>query len=335
MSQTARVIEREATTRGARGLLRVADLSTEELGRLLDAASDAARAPHRPSRPGTERELLVCLFDGPSTRTRAGFAGAAHRLGLEPLFLTTGDTHIRTGESLEDTLHALSYSAAVTAMRLDSHRSIEEAAAAIPTPVINAGSVDHDPCHVLADVLTLRDHFGRLSGLRIAYVGADRAIPTSLREAADRLGMHVVVAAPPSPTPHPDVYGRMTKPDRIDPRDAVRGAHVVYTDAWVQAGDQARKGGGIWDAATHQVNGELLALAAPDVVVLHRLPLHRGQEIATDVVDGPRSLIWEQVANRLPATVAILEHVLTADDAPGGGSEPISWPAANWRRDSR
>jgi ornithine carbamoyltransferase len=309
MSPHSAVIERGATVRGGPGLLRVADLSANELGRLLQAASDAARTPHHTSVPDTDRDLVVCLFEGPSTRTRAAFAGAARRFGLEPLFLTASQTHIRTGESLADTLRALP-AAAVAAVRLESHRSVEEAAAAAPMPVINAGSADHDPCHVLADLLTLRDRFGRLSGLRIAYVGADRAIPASLREAGDRLGMHVIAAPPPTPTPHPDVYGRMVKPDRIDLRDAVRGAQVVYTDAWVQAGEQARKGGGIWDAATHQVNRELLALAAPDVVVLHRLPLHRGQEIAADVVDGPQSLIWEQVANRLPATVAILEHVL-------------------------
>lgn len=322
MSRAGTVLEPGGAARTARGLLRVADLSAEELRRLLDAASDAGRTPHHAVDPEADRELLVCLFDGPSTRTRAAFAGAARRLGLEPLFMTTGQTHIRDGESLEDTLHALGSAAAVAAMRLASHRSIEEAAAVAPMPVINAGSADHDPCHVLADVLTLRQHFGDLSGVRIAYLGADRAIATSLSEAGDRLGMRVITAPPPTPTPHPDVYGRMPKPEGIDPCDAVRGAHAVYTDAWVQASEQARKGGGIWDAATHQVNRELLALASPDVVVLHRLPLHRGQEIAADVVDGPHSLIWQQVANRLPAAVAILDHVLAADGAGVSGRRP-------------
>lgn len=300
----------------ARQLLRVADLSVHGVSELLDAAFHAKEAGLRP-RVVSSGDLLVCLFDGWSTRTRAAFAGAAHRLGLEPLFLTTTDTHVRSGESLADTLRALSSSAAVIAVRLPSQTSIEEAARASRVAVINAGSDQHDPCHVLADLLTLREHFGSLTGLRIAYIGADRAIPTSLREAGDLLGIEVIDAPPPTPVYHPDAYGRTPEPDscRVDLRDAVRGAHVVYTDAWVQGSEQGRLGGGIWDAATHQVTHDLLALADDDVVVLHRMPIHRGQEIAAEIIDSPRSLIWHQAANRLPTAIAIVEHVLDDPDA--------------------
>ena len=312
----ATVIMSPLTVIRARQLLRLADLSARQLSELLDAGLQAKTPGNRP-RVVPSGGLLVCLLDGRSTRTRAAFAGAAHRLGLGPLFLTTTDTHVRAGESLADTLRALSSAAAVIAVRLPSQTSIEEAARAACTPIINAGSDQHDPCHVLADLLTLREHFGSLTGLRIAYIGADRAIATSLREAADLLGIEVIDAPPPTPTPHPDTYGRMPTPDpcRVDPRDAVRGAHVVYTDAWVQGSEQGRLGGGIWDAATHQVTHELLALADDDVVVLHRMPIHRGQEIAAEIIDSPQSLIWQQVANRLPTTIALVEHVLEDPDA--------------------
>jgi ornithine carbamoyltransferase len=314
--ETAVIMSPPADVRSRR-LLRVADLTAHELSDLLDAASQA-KEPGRRQRVFSSHDLLVCLFDGRSTRTRAAFAGAAHRVGLEPLLLTTTDTHVGDGESLVDTLRVLSSSAAVIAVRLSSQTSIDEAASAVPIPVVNAGSAEHDPCHVLADLLTLREHFGSVSGLRIAYIGADRATPASLGEAGDLLGMEVIDAPPPTPVHNPDAYGREPEPDRnlVDPRDAVRGANVVYTDAWVQGSDQARRGGGIWDAATHQVTRELLALADEDVVVLHHMPIHCGQEIAADVVDDARSLIWRQAANRLPTTIAVLEHLLAGTDAP-------------------
>jgi ornithine carbamoyltransferase len=301
----------------ARQLLRVADLSGHELSDLLDAAS-RAKEPGRGWRAVSSGDLLVCLFEGRSTRTRAAFAGAAHRVGLGPLLLTTTDTHVGAGESLVDTLRALSSSAAVIAVSLPSQPSIDEAARAVSIPVVNAGSAEHDPCRVLADLLTLREHFGSLTGLRIAYVGADRATPASLREAGDMLGMEVIHAPPPTPVHNPDAYGRPPQPDRcrVDPRDAVRGAHAVYTDPYVKGSEQARRGEGIWDAATHQVTHELLALANDDVVVLHRMPIHRGQEIAAEIVDSSQSLIWHQSANRLPTTIAILEHLLADSDAP-------------------
>mgnify|MGYP001791750138 CR=1 FL=1 len=157
------------------------------------------------------------------------------------------------------------------AVSLASQPSIDEAAHAFPIPVVNAGSAEHDPCRVIADLLTLREHFGSLTGLRIAYVGADQAIPASLREAGDMLGMDVIHAPPPTPVHHPDAYGQTPEPDSscVEPQDAVRGAHVVYTDAWVQGSEQGRRGGGIWDAATHQVTNKLRALANDDADVAH------------------------------------------------------------------
>jgi ornithine carbamoyltransferase len=302
-----------------RHLLRTSDLTPGDLARLLDLAAAFKAEPHRaPER--LRGETVVLYFDKPSTRTRISFETAVARLGGTPIGVGRGDLQLGRGETIEDTARTLSRYARSFVVRTYAHSDVERFAAAASIPVINALTDAHHPCQSLADLLTLRERHGALRGLRIAYVGAGNNVVHSLLEAAALAGTTLSVATPEGYPPDPAVVARAEQLARStgarvevgrDPREAVRDAHAVYTDAWVSMGDpESERAARRVALRPYQVNDTLLAAAAPDAIFLHCLPEHRGEEVTAEVVDGPRSQVFEQAENRLHTAVAVLWALL-------------------------
>jgi ornithine carbamoyltransferase len=280
--------------------LRVSDLDAAGLVAALDLAVEMKARPHGfvdALRGGT----VVCFFDKPSTRTRVSFAAAAERLGMLALWLRPDELQLGRGETTEDTARTLSGYADAIVIRTFAQATVEQIADAANAPVINALTDEHHPCQALADLLTLRERFGRLEGLRVAFVGDFDNVATSLAEAAALCGIDLVVGCPPQYAK--DVPGATVV---ADPAEAVRGAHAVYTDVWVSMGEEAETEARLHDMAPYQVGEALMAQARPDAVFMHCLPAHRGQEVAAEVIDGPQSVVWQQAENRLPTEEAIL-----------------------------
>jgi ornithine carbamoyltransferase len=281
-------------------LLRISDLEPAQVEWLLALAADMKANPLGwvGTLPG---RTLACFFEKPSTRTRVSFAAAAQRLGLLPLLLRPDELQLGRGEPIADTARVLSSYTEAIVIRTFAQATIEQVAAAADVPVVNALSDEHHPCQALADVLTLQERFGELDGLRLAYVGDGNNVANSLVEIGGLLGIDVVVAAPPG-------YGPTVPGAHVveDPREAVEGAHAVYTDVWVSMGEESEREARLRELAPYQVNLALLAVARPEAVFLHCLPAHRGEEVADDVIDGPQSAVWQQAANRLPTEQALL-----------------------------
>ena len=305
----------------SKDFLRVADLTPARLAHLLDLAAAMEDEPLGWLESLRGRSV-ACFFAKPSTRTRVSFAAAAARLGLSPIVLRPDELQLGRGEPIADTARALSAYCDAIVIRTFAQRDIEETAAAASVPVINALSDAHHPCQALADVLTVREWFGRLEGVRLAFVGDGNNVAHSLLEAGALTGMEIAVASPPGYAPSPQVVADARALARTtgaaievveDPRDAVRGAHAVYTDVWVSMGDDAERDERLRDLRPYEVNEELLALARPDAIFMHCLPAHRGEEVAAAVIDGARSVVWEQAANRESTAQALLYTLISGD----------------------
>jgi len=300
-------------------LLRIADLTAAQLNALLDLADEMKNGPSWWT-AGPEGAAIACLFDKPSTRTRVSFEVATHRLGMLPIMLRPDELQLGRGEPLADTARVLSSYTSAIVVRTFAQATLEELAQAASIPVVNALTDDHHPCQALADLLTLRRHFGYLEGIRLAYVGDGNNVAHSLMEAGALAGMHVTVATPRGYGPHPDVTRTTMELAGAhggsinvihDPRSAVTDADAVYTDVWVSMGEDAERERRVADLQAYQVNAALMGAARPEAVFMHCLPAHRGLEVTAEVIDGPSSIVWEQAANRLPTAQATL-HTLTA-----------------------
>jgi len=307
------------TVAPARSLLRITDLHPDELEALLDLAVAMRGAPHG-WREALDGELLACYFTKPSTRTRVSFEAAAWRLGMLPVMLRPDELQLGRGEPLEDTARVLSSYAAGLVVRTYAQADVDGLARAASVPVVNALTDEHHPCQALADMLTLRDRFGPLDGLRIAYVGDGNNVAHSLIEAAPLLGMEIAVATPHGYEPDPAIVEEAQAAGREragrvlinhDPRLAVQGAHAIYTDVWVSMGQEAERAERVAALERYRVDEQIMSLAAADAVFLHCLPAHRGDEVAPEVIDGPASAVWEQAANRLPTEQALLYALIT------------------------
>jgi ornithine carbamoyltransferase len=307
--------ERAAAT----DLLRIADLTPGQFEQLLDLA---ARMKAKPFHWDTalRGHSLACFFEKPSTRTRVSFAAAAYRLGMLPIMLRPDELQLGRGEPIADTARVLSSYADAIVIRTFAQHTLEEMAEAASVPIVNALSNEHHPCQALADLLTLRERFGRLAGLRLAYLGDGNNVAHSLMEAGALAGMHIVVATPEGEQPRPDVTaiaqdiaaehgGSITL--TLDPRAAAVGADALYTDVWVSMGEEAEQARRLRDLAPYQINAEIMALAQPHAVFMHCLPAHRGQEVTAEVIDGPASVVWEQAANRMPTEQAVIYLFVT------------------------
>jgi ornithine carbamoyltransferase len=292
------------------GLLRIADLTADELSRLLDLAAAMKDDPHG-WRDALSGDSVACYFSKPSTRTRISFEAAVHRLGGLPIMLRPDELQLGRGEPIADTARVMSSYCAAIVIRTFAQSDVEEMAAAAAVPVINALTDDHHPCQALADLLTLRERFGELRGLRVAYVGDGNNVAHSLIEAAALTGIDLRLACPPGY--HPDPVIAADAFVVTDPREVVTGAHAVYTDVWVSMGDEAERQRRLDNLKTYRVTPGLMGLAAPDAVFLHCLPAHRGEEVATAVIDGAHSVVWQQAANRLPTEQAALYALVSGD----------------------
>jgi ornithine carbamoyltransferase len=285
--------------------LRVADLDAPAVEALLDLASQMKERRH-----GFVEELkgetLACFFEKPSTRTRLSFAAAAERLGMLPVVLGPADLQLGRGETLEDTARTFAGYAAAIVVRTFAHETVERMAAASRVPVINALTDAHHPCQALADLLTLRERFGTIAGVKLAFVGDYNNVATSLAEAAGLTGLELIVACPPG---YERAVGGMAVTH--NPAEAVRGAHAVYTDVWISMGDEKEREACLRALRPFQVDAALMARAAPDAVFMHCLPAHRGEEVTDEVIDGPHSIVWQQAENRLPTEEALLFALIT------------------------
>ena len=299
-----------------RHFLRVSDLDRGSLTALLDLAEVMRERPHG-FVDALRGDTLVCLFEKPSTRTRVSFAAAAERLGMMPLLLRPDELQLGRGETIEDTARTLSGYAAAIVVRTFAHETVEQLAGAASVPVINALTDVHHPCQALADLLTLRERFGSLEGLRVAFVGAGNNVATSLLEAGALAGIEVVVACPPGHEPR--APGRVV----ADPYEAVAGADAVYTDVWVSMGEEGEDRLARFEP--YRVDARLMAAASPDAVFLHCLPAHRGEEVTAEVIDGPQSIVWRPAENRLPTEEALVLALVTRrwEASPGEPGRPL------------
>ena len=247
---------------------------------------------------------MALVFDKPSTRTRVSFEVGVYELGGNAVVLRQGELQMARGESPRDVALVLSRMVHAIGIRTGPHELVEELAEHASVPVINMLTQEHHPCQALADLLTLRERFGKLEGLKLAYVGDGNNMARSLLIAGRLAGVEVAVASPPELS-LPEAPG-------VEPAEAVRGAHALYTDVWVSMGDEADAQRRRELLAPYRVDAELLAQARDDAIVLHCLPAHPGEEITEDVLYGERSAAWDQADNRLHAQKALLELLLFA-----------------------
>lgn len=287
------------------------ELGAFELERLLDRAADlkAGRDPRRKGgRLGAESlagRSVALVFERPSTRTRISFDVGVHELGAHPVVLRGDEMQLSRGESIGDTAQVLSRMVDAVVIRSGSHQRVVELAAAADVPVVNALTPLHHPCQAIADLLTMRERFGDLAGLRLAYVGDGNNVARSLAIFGELAGVEVVVAAP-ADYQLEEAHGvKLTN----DPRAAAADADVLYTDVWVSMGDEdedRRKR----DLAPFRLDSDLLDAAKSSAIVLHCLPAHPGDEITAEVLYGQQSAVFDQAENRLHAQKALLELLL-------------------------
>jgi ornithine carbamoyltransferase len=289
-----------------RHLLTGTELDRDELRALLDRA-DALKAAPLSSR-ALEGRSVALIFEKHSTRTRLSFEAGIFELGGQPVVLRRDDLQLSRGEFVADTARILSRHMAAIGVRTGPDALLEELAEVATVPVFNMLTAGHHPCQVLADLMTLREAFGTLDGLKLAYVGDGNNVARSLALVGAIAGIEVAVASP-------EGYALTGAPDALlttDPAEAVAGAHAVYTDVWVSMGDEDTADERRIALAPYRIDDALLDLAAPGAIALHCLPAHPGEEISADVLYGDRSAVWDQAENRLHAQKALLEYLIPA-----------------------
>jgi ornithine carbamoyltransferase len=288
------------------------ELTSEELDRLLDRAIELKR--DRLASSALAGRSVALIFDKPSTRTRLSFEVGVHELGGHPVLLREGEMQISRGESVRDTALVLSRFVHAVGIRTGPHAIVEELAAHADVPVINMLTADHHPCQALADLMTLRERFGDLHGLRLVYVGDGNNVAHSLMLLGASAGMEVVVATPAELEPDARYASENGGPVTItnDAAAAAEGADALYTDVWVSmSDDEAGAAERRTLLAPYRLDEALLARAADRAVVLHCLPAHPGEEITEGVLYGARSAVWDQAENRLHAQKALLELLVS------------------------
>jgi ornithine carbamoyltransferase len=307
-----------------RDLLSAADLTRAEVDRLFATATtlkDEFRASRRHARPPLVGRTLAMLFQKPSLRTRVTFEAGMNQLGGAAVYLTE-DVVMGAREAVRDVAHNLERFVDAIVARTGPHEVVVELAAQASIPVINGLTLREHPCQALADIFTIREHFGRLEGAVLTFVGDGNNVYHSLALLGSAAGMEVRLAHPSGYGPNPRIVALAEERAKAtgarlvfgqDPTDLVRGANVVYTDAWTSMGQEAEAEERRDAFALYRVDDALMAAAGPDAVAMHCLPAHRGEEIASSVMDGPQSLIFEQSENRLHVQKALLVELLGGD----------------------
>ncbi len=301
-----------------RHLITIDDLTAPTLLALLEDARAAKANPAALAGHLTGRTVLL-HFTKASTRTRISVETAVVRLGGHPIFTRGDELQLGRGEPIADTAKVVSRMCDAIVIRTFSHGDVEELAANATIPVINALTDAHHPLQALADLMTLEEHFGVLAGLTVTWIGDGNNVFHSLAQACALAGIHVRIAAPAGYQPDASIIAAATATATAhggsvtvlhDPAEAVRGANAIVTDVFVSMGEEAQYEQKLAAFAGYQVTAELINLAADDAVFLHCLPAHRGEEVTAEVIDGPRSLVWDEAENRLHTTVAVLRYLL-------------------------
>ena len=288
----------------ARNFLTGRELAAPELDALL-ARAGALKAAPRSSAALAERTVAL-VFEKPSTRTRVSFEVGLVELGGHPLILRGDELQIQRGEALRDTALVLARHVDAVGVRTGPHEALEELARHSEIPVFNMLTAEHHPCQALADLMTLREAFGRPDAIRLAYVGDGNNVARSLALLGSLAGVEVVVASPEGYELEADCGATLVR----DPVEAVTGAHAVYTDVWVSMGDELEAEQRRSDLAPYRVDDALLDHALPEAFAMHDLPAHPGEEITAEVLYGRRQRIWDQAENRRHAQKALLEWLL-------------------------
>lgn len=297
----------------ARHFLDIHRLEASELRAILDDAHARKQARKGwpqgradADAPGRDR-VLAMIFEKNSTRTRFSFDAAIRQLGGSSIIATASDMQLGRGEPVEDTARVLSRMVDAVMIRANDHEDVERFARVATVPVVNGLTDRSHPCQILADLLTIEEHRGPVAGQTIAWIGDGNNVCHSFMHAAAKFGFHLNVACPAEY--HPDLRDLAKGGEAVsltsDPREAAEGADVVVTDTWVSMGDKD------YEARLHafeayQVDEALMDLASPDAVFLHCLPAHRGEEVTDAVIDGARSLVWDEAENRIHAQKAVL-----------------------------
>jgi ornithine carbamoyltransferase len=298
-----------------KSIISITDLSAGQIRSLIDKSIELKTKLRK---DGIHAELplrqrsMAMIFDKSSLRTRLSFEIGMTQLGGHGVYLAPDDIRLGARETIHDTAVVISGMADVIVARVSSHEAVQEMAKYSSVPVINAMTDAEHPCQALADLQTIYEQFGTLKGIKMAYVGdADKNVTNSLALAAESLGMEMRIAAPKGYKLSPEVSARAKSArDYDDPESAVSGAQVVITDTWVSMGKETERTSRLADLEPYQVTPALMAMAAKDAIFLHCLPAYRGKEVAAEVIDGPRSRVFEEAENRLHAQKALLLHVM-------------------------
>ena len=294
-------------------LLSLADLSTEEIGRIFDVTAELRErwANNTGFRP-LEGKSVALIFEKSSTRTRVSFEVGCYQLGAQPLYLSSRDMQMGRGEPIKDTARVLSRLVDCVMIRTYGQEVLDEFAKYASVPVINGLTDLLHPCQVLADLQTVIDHFGSYEGKKIVYLGDGNNMANSWLNAAAKLGFNLTLVCPDGYHPDAGILARAKSEatGRIEvvakPADGVVDANVVTTDVWVSMGMEGQEDQRRRDFAGYEVNAELMSLARDDAMFLHCLPAHRGEEVSDEVIESPASKVWDEAENRLHVQKAIM-----------------------------
>jgi ornithine carbamoyltransferase len=303
-----------------RDFLRVNDWAADELVIALDLADRLkARQRERVEHRHLEGRTLGMIFQKPSTRTRVSFEVGIFQLGGIGLYLAAGDLQLGRGETIKDTARVLSRYLNGIMIRTFAQSDVDELAEHADIPVINGLTDDFHPCQALADVMTIRERFGELEGVRVTYLGDGNNVCNSLMVACAKLGMSFTAATPEGYEPDEKVVGWARAAAEVsggsvellhDARSAAEGADVLYTDVWTSMGQDDEREQRVVDLAGYRIDDELVGLASDRAIVLHCLPAHYGEEITEEILYGPRSAVWDQAENRLHAQKALMALII-------------------------
>jgi ornithine carbamoyltransferase len=303
--------------------LSIRDFSPQEIGHFLDLATDIKANPRRYSE-SLAGQALAMLFEKPSLRTRVTFDVGIHQLGGFSLYLSPAEINLGKRESVYDVAKNLERMVQGVMIRTFAHEIVEQMAEYASIPIINGLTDYSHPCQAMADYLTMLEIRGKVAGLKVAFVGDGNNVAHSLMFAGAQLGAHVWVATPPGYEPKDDAVGWARKRGAEtggtctitnDAAEAVTGADVVYTDVWASMGQEAEADKRRKIFSPYQVNGTLFGRAKADAIFLHCLPAHRGDEVTDEVIDSPRSAVFQEAENRLHAQKAIMLDLMKWEEA--------------------
>ena len=300
-----------------RHFLTLMDLTPKELGYLIQRAVELKTMLHtgqfhEPLRGKT----LGMIFEKSSTRTRVSFEVAMTQFGGASVFLSPRDTQLGRGEPVEDSARVLSRMVDVVMIRTFDHATVETFAGYSRVPVINALTDQFHPCQLLADMQTYVEHRGAIEGRKVAWIGDGNNMCASYINAAEQFGFELVVSCPEGFEPPPELVAEFAHRVTLepDPAKAVAGAHLVSTDVWASMGQEQEQAERARRFADYQVSPTLMDHADPEALFMHCLPAHRGEEISHDMLDDPRSVVWDQAENRLHAQKALLEFLVAGQN---------------------